>query len=364
MKNNRRIAREMKINYYANQVYQLSYAKPILKTLGGTVIVKRWGKILKFKRYLKKIKYVSNDGEIPKIKVISMDPHNLKNVSGILLSNSNANLVCDRTKCKKIFIGHGNGDKKYGGNPKCLLDYDYHFIAGPKQIYKMVDVGINIPEEKLLKTGNLRFDEYYELVEKRDLLLDIYGIEDKTRKNVLYAPTWKWGNGTLRRYGKLFCKMLSNEFNLIIRPHYYDRRYVKQLKSWLRLNKIKHVYFSDVSNIFIRDVMHDFVISDILISDTSSIMYEYLITRKPIIISETEYEDLHNMPEEMYLPAHVDHFREGMDIVELVKKNIEDRNNYEKYNTLLFNCFYFNDGKSTERALMYLDEIYMGVNPE
>jgi len=45
--------------------------------------------------------------------------------------------------------------------------------------------------------------------------------------------------------------------------------------------------------------MFDFALSNLLISDTSSILYEYLITRNPIIIANTQHVDLHNMPPEM-----------------------------------------------------------------
>lgn len=342
--------------YYANQVYQLSYAKPLLTTLGGTVIVKRFRKIPKFKIYLEKIKEIGLK-ETPSIDVIARDTTSLHDIHGVLISNANSFLKCDKSKCRMIFVYHGSGDKKYGGDPKRLLEYDYHFITGPKNLYKLQDVGIHLPEKKLLKVGNMRFDEYLEMADQKDALLEKFGIKDKKRKNILYAPTWKWGNGTLKTYGKLLCRLLSEEFNLIIRPHYYDKNYALYLKSWVKLKKLEHVYFSNTSNIFVRDVMHDFVISDLLITDTSSIMYEYLITRKPIVIAKTDYDDLHNMPEEMYLPAHVDHFRKGMDIISIIWKNLENKDNYEKYNTLLFNCFYFNDGKSTRRALDYIARI-------
>ena len=57
-------------------------------------------------------------------------------------------------------MGHGAGDKKYGGSPHTLETYDYHFISGPKHLAKLKDVGINIPDERLISIGNPRFDYY------------------------------------------------------------------------------------------------------------------------------------------------------------------------------------------------------------
>ena len=83
----------------------------------------------------------------------------------------------------------------------------------------------------------------------KDQYLEYLGIVDKSRKNILYAPTWKWGDGTLRRFGKKFCKEISRDYNLIIRPHFQDRSYIIKLKLWAKLNGLKHVYFSNPAKI-------------------------------------------------------------------------------------------------------------------
>ena len=92
--------------------------------------------------------------------------------------------------------------------------YDYHFISGDKHLHKIKDVGITIAEEKLIKIGYPKFDEYLDSKLNKDQNLEYLGIVDKSRKNILYAPTWKWGDGTLRRFGKKFCKEISRDYNL------------------------------------------------------------------------------------------------------------------------------------------------------
>ena len=221
----------MKIYYFANQIYQYSYTLPIYRQLGGTFIVKSLKRYLQFKKYLKEsnthpeIKTFMNT---PPVKMVLMS--RIAKLKGIVISASNAPIHSDKKKCITIFVGHGTGDKKYGPNVQYLENYDYHFISGPKHLEKLQDVGLNIPEERLVKIGNPRFDDYINNRINRLTELDRLGISDRTRKNVLYAPTWKWGNGTLLRYVYPFARTISKKYNLIIRPHHHDRRYIPEIK--------------------------------------------------------------------------------------------------------------------------------------
>ena len=103
-------------------------------------------------------------------------------------------------------MGHGTGDKKYGGSAKDLESFDYHFITGPKHMQKLHDLDVNIPEEKLIKIGNPRFDEIVNDDIDAEGYLGYLQVQDNTRKTILYAPTWKWGSGTLHKLGRHFCR--------------------------------------------------------------------------------------------------------------------------------------------------------------
>ena len=45
------------------------------------------------------------------------------------------------------------------------------------------------------------------------------------------------------------------------------------------------------------------------------------------------------------------------DNISLMIENELSNNNYEQYNTMLHNCFYFNDGKSAERASDFIQSL-------
>ena len=124
---------------------------------------------------------------------------------------------------------------------------------------------------------------------------------------------------------------------------------------WAKINGIQHVYFSNPANILSNDTMYDFVVSDLLISDTSSITYEYLIMKKPIIIIENEFSDLHVMPSELNvktIAGKYDHAHSN-NILQVVQTTL-DSHNQKVFSSMLENCFYFNDGHSIDRIIDFL----------
>ena len=103
--------------------------------------------------------------------------------------------------------------------------------------------------------------------------------------------------------------------------------------------------------------MNDFAISDLLISDTSSINYEYLITCKPIIIVDNNYDQLHNMPADLNILDIVQTYQSNKnDICSMIDIELSN-NNFDQYENMLHNCFYFNDGKSADRAADFIKSL-------
>ena len=101
--------------------------------------------------------------------------------------------------------------------------------------------------------------------------------------------------------------------------------------------------------------MNDFSLSDLMISDTSSIIYEYLITCNPIIIADNNYDQLHNMPSELsILDVAKKYNGDKSDICQMINDELENSNSKKQYEDLLNNCIYFNDGKSTKRVVDFI----------
>ena len=345
------------IYFFANQVYQYGHAKPIYDKTGGVFVVNKLNRALRFKYYLRNTE-ITGGGIFKAPKVLKKPKNEVYDLEGVIISGSNSEIKHDKNKSISIFIGHGAGDKKFGGSGNTLETYDYHFVSGPKHIHKQKDMDIHIPEEKLIKIGYPKFDDYINGRIDKEKYYDFLNIKDKKRRNILYAPTWKWGNGTLEKYGKRFIKELDKSYNLIIRPHFHDRGKIKLLKLWATYNGYKNVYFSNPAKIIENSTMNDFAISDLMISDTSSIIYEYLVTKKPIIIANNDYDQLHNMPDEMSVLSIAKNYDgEKSDICDMVAEDLNNPNLVNLYNEMLNNCFYFNDGKSTQRAVDFIQSI-------
>ena len=150
----------------------------------------------------------------------------------------------------------------------------------------------------------------------------------------------------------------DKDFNLIIRPHFHDREKIIKLKLWAKYRGFKNVYFSNPAKIIKNNTMNDFAISDLMISDTSSIIYEYLITKKPIIIANNDYDQLHNMPDELsVLSIAKSYDGDKTDIRDLILEDLENEKLFDIYDEMLNNCFYFNDGNSTKRAVDFIKSI-------
>ncbi|HPR17206.1 MAG TPA: CDP-glycerol glycerophosphotransferase family protein [Candidatus Cloacimonadota bacterium] len=348
----------MNVYYYGKQIYQFSYSKPIYEAIGGTFIVYKWRNWLEYKYYLRGM-----NGD-PKYKsflntprVLTRDYNHLNDLKGIMLTHSARRLNVDPQNCRTIYLGHGSGDKVFGGKGAYMDSFDYFFLPGPKMKEKLLDVGKNIPEEKLIKIGNPRFDAVVNGTIKKEKELDRLGVKDRSKPVVLYAPTWRFGNGTFKKYAYKFAEEITKEFNLIIRPHYHDTKRLRRLGLWAKLKGIKNLYFSDSSDLIKADTMLDFVASDLMISDTSSVLYEYLITGKPIIVADNKYSHLHNMPDELNILKHVDLYHGTEDINKMIANALALQKYQKDYAEMLPRIFYFNDGKSTQRAVEYIDKI-------
>ena len=102
--------------------------------------------------------------------------------------------------------------------------------------------------------------------------------------------------------------------------------------------------------------MYDIAVSDLLISDTSSITYEYLITQNPIVILNNNYTDLHEMPTSLDIKTIATIYNESSSISDFVSNTLENHNP-EPYKSMLNDCFYFNDGQSTKRITEFLQSV-------
>ncbi len=115
------------------------------------------------------------------------------------------------------------------------------------------------------------------------------GLEiDKNKQTILYAPTWK-GTSVSKAKNDMFQiisemsylrKKVGNEYNLLIKVHPFLYNQAKK--------------FSEIKDILIPDFVDTnelLSVVDLLITDYSSIFFDYLVTDKPILFYIWDYDD-------------------------------------------------------------------------
>jgi len=359
----------MAMYYYANQLYQLSYALPFYKRLGGTIIVNSISKYFKFHNQLKGMAAFNENTLLNTPNIIIRKNGNMQDLEGIILSFSNLWIERDPAKCKIIFHEHGASDKRIGSNLKTkplekLKNFDYIFLMSPKNQIKIKALAESFDEtnladieDKFVKIHNLRFAEYLEQSVNKQSILNNIGIKDSSRKTVLYAPTWRFGSGTLRKYFHQFAREITKEYNLIIRPHFHDAKLIPQYKLWAFTHNINNIYFSNPANLKKHDTFTDFIASDILLSDTSAVLYEYLITENPIIIIHPNYGRQIEMPDNLNIMKNSVIFNKQDNISSLIIQALEEKKYSIKYHKMYTDCFYTPNENDVVDAIDFINKL-------
>ncbi len=263
---------------------------------------------------------------------------------------------------KSIQVFHGCGDKNYAEHP-LIIKYDYLFLAGEKIKDKLEYLGIlkKLPDWEM--TGYPKLDPVInnKLVGKRKKVFN------NNRKTILYAPTLfneiegKHQFSSLPLWTKQVISALHGEYNLIIKYHGIVKR--RSQNVFERIDA--HILKLDAENsvrLIIDDNIVDYMVqSDMVITDISSVAYEWFHFNKPIIFLN---------PEPGYFQKSTDVFAnsfswQGGDLVEdekellkCVQKNFAGDEYKKARNKLLTYTVYKPDGKALDRQIKLVLKIY------
>lgn len=124
-----------------------------------------------------------------------------------------------------------------------------------------------------------------------DLSIEKLGLNPKWR-TVLYTPTLGWRTCTCQSsffdyINTLVFQALEHNFNLIIRPHPYLIKQFPEISKQLdNIAKLDNIHIDYSYNYYAIFKIVDFIVSDI-----SSLAYEFLCTAKPIILTSTSLKE-------------------------------------------------------------------------
>ena len=180
---------------------------------------------------------------------------------------------------------------------------------------------------------------------KRDLNIP------KNKKVILYAPTWRdnqHASGVGYTYKTevdfdYLKSQLSKDYILLFRAHYF-------VASSFNFDKYKGFIYN-VSDY--NDINDLYIISDLLITDYSSVFFDYSILKRPIIFYMYDLEDYKHNLRDFYidlkdLPGPI--VENEKDLIKSIKdtKNFLYDNKYKKFNERFT---YLEDGRASERVV-------------
>lgn len=168
---------------------------------------------------------------------------------------------------------------------KEVYDRFTHVVVGSEKMAEIFQQSFGLPDERMLRTGVPRTDFFFDSVAQQmvmEQLLETYPFI-RGKKVILYAPTFRDNALHLNHIALDLKKMyeaLHEDYVLLLRLH------PAVTANWT--NEFKDFVY-DVSHY--PDVNHLLVITDILITDYSSIPFEYALFHQPMIFYAYDLEE-------------------------------------------------------------------------
>ena len=207
-------------------------------------------------------------------------------------------------------------------------------------------------ENCIIEQGYPRNDFLYNYTEEDvKRIKEKIGIDKINKKIILYAPTWRdnqhqAGVGYTYKTEVDFDKLqkeLQDEYIILFRAHYF-------VSNSFDFEKYKGFIYN-VSDI--DDVNEIYIVSDILITDYSSVFFDYANLKRPMIFYMYDFEEYKDEMRGFYidtneLPGEITKTED-----ELIKaiKNIQNFEYTEKYRNFNDKFNYLDDGQATKRTV-------------
>jgi len=264
----------------------------------------------------------------------------------------------------RIQLWHGIGNKKIGYNTKSrysgtkyenikkiffpyLLNYRYSLVISTSELMrKRFSTSFNIDEKYVPITGYPRNDIFFK---KRYI--------NNSHYRILYAPTHR-KQGKVKESNMLYIPSekelikinnFSKQHNIqfFIKLHFYDRDKLPQNMNY--------------SNIFVIedtldfDIQEELLKTDLLITDYSSIYFDYLLLDRPVIFSAFDLEEYEREDQGIYEPlgkiAAGPIAKSWDEVLEWITKLKENPELYKEEREVIKNRFHkYQDGRSCERV--------------
>jgi len=207
-------------------------------------------------------------------------------------------------KIPKVQAFHALGNKQYFLKPELAVKYD--LLLFPSQFHKNLYVKHRVfaPDDSSLQVvGWPRIDCFKENDRyNRTKIMNEYGL-DLQKKNIFYAPTWgvygphgifyRWFENQFEIF-HLFCQYIEKlQANLIVKFHpLLQKPFMENEKFWQAFKTVVEQY----DHLILIDALQQedpqslLYITDVLVTDISSIFVDYLALNRPVVFIEPQLD--------------------------------------------------------------------------
>ena len=236
----------------------------------------------------------------------------------------------------------------------------YTYMISPNHFSTEVfQSAFRINRERLIETGYPRNDilSNYTEKDKQDILKK-YGLP-ADKKIILYAPTWRDNQFNTSGYlfelkadFKMWKEILGEDYIILYKPHYLI---INKMKKDKALEGFVYEINADA------EISELYIISDILITDYSSVFFDYSILKRPIYFYMQDIAEYHHELRGFYLDIYKDLpgsiYETEKPMLEDITEGVFDYERLDKFNER-FN--YLEDGKGAKRVvdILFTDRGY------
>ena len=313
-------------------------------------------------------KYVKNLGVKKGNRFVSIEPKKIQKIivdeidPDIWLADTPNKLNYVSKKTFRVQTFHSIPMKKYFFYEP-VLDYDLILLPGPYHKEEFVKrFNLQKDDKRFKVVGWPSTDDLVCSSYDRNKIMKEAGL-DPEKKTVMYAPTWGWGYGNDALFARWFgreveifeklCQVIFNQnLNFIVRLH--SLSFSINNKALIDIAKKYNVLWQTTTTSNFRSNPNQYLwITDILISDLSGIISQFMVLDRPIIYIEPDenidpWKDS-DMPKS-FRAGHI--IKTPEEFSEAVEDSILYSDRYSKERKEFLSKIYYNlDGKATNRAV-------------
>ena len=284
--------------------------------------------------------------------------------SGFLMGRYNMIQTWHGTPLKNMSPDAGNYLKTSFNTTKI---YEYFARIEPRSFHTVLSASDETQKvlQKIFENENVKILGYprNDVFFDKMFLFDDYEKKFKLKnysKIILYCPTFRDIPNPKSPFSEIFLNKLDDylkkkNYLFLIKSHVIQK---------VNLDTKNFSNIIDVSD-EVEDVQDLLTVTDILISDYSSIFFDFMLTEKPIIFYSYDYNEFRKIRKYFYynyyeeLPGpFAKNENQLLDYLEEFESFFADEGYKKKYNSFKKRFNYFCDGKSSDRLFNHLQKCF------